>query len=444
MNTTTALPTRFAGDERAARRALVWAALAAAAAAKLYLALTTAGTLDAAAYADFAAKLRALGGVGLYRDPGSYNNPFVYLPLTAHFLRLTDWLAGATHLPFAFWLRLPCVLADAGSLLFVWKHFARENAAAGRTSLAAEGVDPAAGRIAPPAGTVEPTTGQFASLLVLALSPVSLIISGYHGNTDSLMIFLALLSLFLVEGGRRVAAAGVFFGLALGLKIVPLVFAPAVWFYLNGTRPRLRFFGAAAAAVAVTSLPYILIEPLTIARAVFGYGSLYGAWGWPYLLAQALPETLRYERYPHGLVGAHATYAALGKWLMLALILGASLWMNRRERRPAPLAQGALVLSIFLTLAPGFGTQYLVWLVPFVAALGIFPSLGYNAVAGCFLAASYVCWFYRPMPARCASYDYPPLMLAGWFSIIVVAFIQFRFIRRRALPARPAAEGVTP
>jgi len=94
-----------------------------------------------------------------------------------------------THLPFAFWLRLPCILADAGSVLVVWKYFARTNVAAGRAVL--------------PAGTTNLTTGQLASLLVLALSPVSLVISGYHGNTDSLMIFLALLSLFLVEGRRR-------------------------------------------------------------------------------------------------------------------------------------------------------------------------------------------------------------------------------------------------
>jgi hypothetical protein len=186
-----------------------------------------------------------------------------------------------------------------------------------------------------------------------------------------------------------------------------------------------------------------LIEPLTIARAVFGYGSVYGSWGWSFLLARALPETLRYENYPHGLTGAHAAYAAAGKWLVFALILAASVWMSRRGRRLPLLVQCGLVMSIFLALAPGFGAQYLVWLVAFVAALGLFPSLVYNLVAGCFLCASYACWFYRPMPAPCAAYDYPPLMLAGWFSIIIVAFFYLHAVRRRA-SARPAAPGDTP
>jgi hypothetical protein len=184
-----------------ARPALVWAALAAATAAKLYLALKTAGTLDAAAYADYAAKLRALGGIGLYHDPGAYHNPFVYLPLAAHALRLIHRLADVTPLPFAFWLRLPCILADAGGLLVVWRYFARGGDAAGRPA------DPAAVSFYPTPWSLNPapknfnlTPGQFGSLLVLALSPVSLLISGYHGNTDPLMIFLALVSLSLAEG----------------------------------------------------------------------------------------------------------------------------------------------------------------------------------------------------------------------------------------------------
>lgn len=443
--TPTSVPhTTQAGGSRT-QFALVWAALAAAAVAKLYLAATTAGTLDVAAYADYALKIRALGGVGLYHDPGAYNNPFVYLPLTIHALRLVDWLAAATPLPFAFWLRLPCVLADAGSVLVVWKYFALAND--GANDSANDGAAeqsahaPRSFNFAP--GSFAPAPWQFGSLLVLALSPVSLVVSGYHGNTDSTMIFLALLSIFLVEGRRRVFAAGIVFGLALGLKVVPLVFVPALWFYLGGPRPRLRFFGAAAAAVVVTSLPYVLIEPLTIARAVFGYGSLYGSWGWSYLLAQALPETLRYERYPHGITGAHAAYAGAGKWLVFGLILAASVWMNRRggRRPPSLVAQCGLVMSIFLALAPGFGTQYLVWLVPFVAALALFSSLVYNTVAGYFVLVSYACWFYQPLPAYCATYAYPPLMLASWFSVIIVAFFYVHSVRRRA-SARFAEPGV--
>jgi hypothetical protein len=130
---------------------------------------------------------------------------------------------------------------------------------------------------------------------------------------------------------------------------------------------------------------------------------------------------------------------------MFAAILASSVWMNwrGRARRPALVVQCWLVLSIFLALAPGFGTQYLVWLVPFVAAAGFRPSLAYNTVAGCFLSASYVCWFCRPMPARCAAYHYPTLMLASWFSIIILALVHVSFSRRRA-GARPAGEEATP
>ena len=450
-----------AGAARA-RRALVWLALAAATTFKLYLALRTAGTLDVAAYEDFARRLQDLGGVGLYHDPGKFS-PYVYLPFGVHLLRLLDWLAAATALPFAFWLRLPCVLADIGSLLVVWRHFERTSRSAPQ--------DGAAARPRPRGGASARaglTNGEFASLLLLALSPVSVVVSGFHGNTDPLMILFALLSVSLAEdaagAGRMEAkarrrlelAAGVAFGMALNVKIVPLVLVPAVWLYLAGAGARLRFFGAAAGTVFVASLPYVLQEPLTIARAVLGYGSLYGSWGWSYLLAQALPDTLRYERAPHGLYGPHATYAAAGKWLAFALIAAASLWMNRpsaRDGRPAttdggatagvptgarpsPVAQCAVVLLIFLALTPGFGMQYLVWLVPFVAALGLLPSLVFNVVAGYFVLVSYACWFRQPPPTFCATNDYATLMLAAWFSIILLAIFQLHGVGRGPRRAR--------
>lgn len=486
-----------------ARSAVVWGALAAATLVKLYLALRTAGTLDVAAYADFARKARELGGVGLYHDPGAFS-PYVYLPFGIHLLRLLDWLASATALPFGFWLRLPSVLADAGSLLLVWRHFGRAARDAATRDGARDGETTRDARRGEAAARAGLTTGQFASLLLLALSPVSVVVSGFHGNTDPLMIFFALLSASLVEGaarggagakrGRLELAAGVAFGMALNVKIVPLVFAPAVWFYLACAPARLRFFGAAAATVFAASLPYALQEPLTIARAVLGYGSLYGSWGWSYLLADALPATLSYARPPHGLYGPHATYATIGKWLAFALVTAASFRMNRAtapdertaatggpatteesktaaermatgvgpaaadermttERttvgsaaragvpvgaRPPLVLQCGLAASIFLALTPGFGMQYLVWLVPFVAALGPLPSLIYNLAAGCFVVASYACWFRRPPPALCSAYDYAPLMLAAWFSIILLVFFHLHRVRRN--PRRAATE----
>src|SRR5947208_1822251 len=76
---------------------LIWLALAAATALKLYLALTTAGTLDAAGFADHLTKIEQFGGLGVYRVRGAFNNPFNSPPFIIHALRAMGWLTRTTH-----------------------------------------------------------------------------------------------------------------------------------------------------------------------------------------------------------------------------------------------------------------------------------------------------------------------------------------------------------
>src|SRR2546423_4465042 len=97
--------------------ALVWVALAAATAVKLYLALTTVGTLDVPGFVDHLMRIEQFGGLGAYRTLGAFNNPFNHPPFMIHALRAMGWLTRTTHLPFPFWLRLPCVVEDGGSFL---------------------------------------------------------------------------------------------------------------------------------------------------------------------------------------------------------------------------------------------------------------------------------------------------------------------------------------
>jgi len=68
------------------------------------------------------------------------------------------------------------------------------------------------------------TTGLIA---LLALSPISILISGFHVNTDSMMVFFVALTVFLL-GRKRPGWAAVAFGLAASIKLVRLIL-PAVY-----------------------------------------------------------------------------------------------------------------------------------------------------------------------------------------------------------------------
>lgn len=374
-------------------RALVWVALATATAVKLYLALTTVGALDAAGFADHLAKIEQVGGLGAYRVRGAFNNPFNSPPFMIHALRGMGWLAQTTPFPFPFWLRLPSVCADVGSFLITRQMLAR----------------------------LWPGRDLTCPLLLVALSPVSIMLSGYHGNTDALMIFLVLLTAHLCERGGRAWAAGLAFGAALNIKVVPLIFAAAFLLYLPDARRRLQFWVAAAGLWFTTSLPYVLQDPVLIVRTVFGYTSIYGHWGWTYLLARLRPDTLAYAHPPHDVVGPHAVYATVGKCVLIALVVAFSFWMNRRGRKVPLFIQCGLLVGLFLTLTPGFGSQYLAWLMPWLVALAPWTVLAYQLPAAGYLFFGYTCW----LPTNC-----PPrvLQLATWIACMLVLVCYCRLL----------------
>ena len=325
---------------------------------KLYLALAPEGSLDTAGFLDHLHKIRALG-VDAYHVRGVFDNPFNSPPAMIHVIRFWGWLADTSGIPFRFWLRLPSVLSDVGSFLLVARWLTK----------------------------LWPNKNHVGVLMCLVLCPTAILISGYHGNTDSVMIFLILLSIYLVE---TTWIAGLLFGLALCVKAVPLAFVPAIFLYLPTWRKRFIFFGIAILIFVICSLPYLAQDPKAILSTVFGYSSIYGKWGWTQLAVIIFPD----PTYLHGrfdVQGPHATFARILKLVTMVLIVGVSVWLNRAKSKPSLFIQCGLMTTILLFMAPGFGPQYLVWLVPFVVALGLRTTLLYYVTSGFLVIGQYAC-----------------------------------------------------
>lgn len=102
---------------------------------------------------------------------------------------------------------------------------------------------------------------------------------------------------------------------------------------------------------------------------MFGYSSIYGVWGITKLAVILCG--------PHDPTGKHFVFGALLKYVMLGTICVVSLWMNWRSKKPNLIVQCGTIIALFLFLTPGFGVQYLVWLVPFVPAAGLRATLIY-------------------------------------------------------------------
>src|SRR5258708_5629479 len=291
---------------------------------KLWLAWKTQGTLDIPAYQDHLNKLREYGAAA-YNLPGIFWNPLNVPPFAINLVRGAEFLATRTGVPFRFWFRLPAIFADAGSIWIVWQIAMRS-----------------------PQLKID-----FRLLLLMAICPASIMISGIHGNLDPLMIFGGLLSLFLLTQKGSTWLAGLVFGMALNIKVVPLIFAPTIFFYLPDLRPRLRFFCTALGLFLIGSLPHLLQNPFGIIGAVFGHAGMYSHWGWTLLLVMAQPQTPFSRESGFHPPGVHAVAAALGKYLLIASIISLSFWLNKKKSPPHLFVQSGVIAFLFMFLTPG-------------------------------------------------------------------------------------------
>jgi len=365
---------------------------------KILLALKTYGTNDVYGWEQALEWFRYVGRDMFRVVPGA-NNP----PSMLYFMSFVRWLAQTTGRPFSFWLHVPSILADAGNLWLAWR-------------------------------ILQPRWGERSirwALLLLALAPALILISGYHGQNDSLMIFFLLLSVFLVEKGS-IAAGGAAFGLSMCVKVVPVIAVPAFVFYLLGRRKWILFFAVAGAVILTAWSSFLLRDPRAVIADCFGYKSALGHWGLTYLTYQLSLVS------PVG-TALCAFMARAGSPLLLLAIAVASWWMNHTENRPSLYSQVGVVFFMFLAGTSGFGVQYLAWLAPWAAGLGFAPMAMFCATSGVFLFLVYDYWsqglpWYIADSIRLGDYYYADLdyfHILCWLSVVALAWISWRQMRGR-------------
>ena len=315
---------------------------------KAWMAFKTAGAPDITVWKDFLLHVKQCGlcvyetGGVMQHARGTRLNPFNHPPFIIHFLRFVDCVSTIGGLRFETAFRLITSIVDLGSAVVVYKLLRKEQ------------------------------LFRPASFLLYLLAPASIIISGYHGNTDTVMIFFVLLTALLIE---RPIAAGVALGMALSIKIVPIMFIPVFLFYL--TKNRRWFIAAAAATFLIASVPFLFESPLLITREVLGYRGISGRWGW----SQALFATL-------GPGEAFLLATRIATYLLLGVITYYAIRMNRGAKPPIYF-QLAFTAFLFMVFTPAWGTNYMPWLDPFAVVLGFAPSLLYYFASGSLLGYLY-------------------------------------------------------
>ena len=359
--------------------------------AKLYCAATTIGTSDVAFFLRFAQIIRAHGLIAMYQDSTLFN----HTPLVGWFSEMADALSGGDRWRFALYLRLPGIFADTGAVLtLLW---------------------------------LREKTGRPAwwALALFAASPVAFMVSGYHGNVDSVMAFGLLLAAAACAAEQSILC-GLAFGLSCNVKIAPLLLAPAFFFFWWKRGGAFRFAGAvglcvlAGWGVALATIPGVFLKD------VVGYGSVWGVWGITYLLrmsgAAAFSE-ITFEDLSRGQAAV-----VLGLKIIIVATVMTMAWRRRGVEPLQVFATLALSWAVFFVFAPGFGAQYLVWLAPFFL---VASEVWYAVLTAASSVALFV--FYNSisggMPWRtgfkvhAVADVWAPWLLLPWLALVVFLFL---------------------
>lgn len=359
---------------------------------RLVIAVLSYGTNDAATYWDFAVHIDKYGLLATYDDIEGFNHP----PLIGYWILAAKKLTpqdSPERFPLVF--KLPFIAADALGAWLLWRIGQQRSGALFGATLAA----------------------------LYAWSPVAMLISGYHCNTDNLYAVLCLLAVYLmgIEGAsqgdpgdeptfsgqwrRRLRSpdlrfflGGLALGAAINVKLIPVLLIAPLMLSCPTRRLFVRFVLGLVIAAAPFIPPLILVSD-SFFHNVLGYRSQTVRWGVAYLVIEAQSERpLRSEA-----VVFWQYYRAIALVLIILLPLALGV-VNRMRPRLDRAALCAVCLAIFLVLAPGFGVQYLVVLVPLLLVASVRLSVAYGALAGAFLLLTYVCY----------SIDYAPRAMVTW------------------------------
>ncbi len=387
---------------------------------KLFLAWNTIGTNDTIVFLLFGRELSVQGLAETYRRAILFNHP----SLVAYYLRAIYEFSNSAffvqnNISFAFLLRLPGIIADFVSSMVVWKL----------------------------ANALPDSRPPLWALLLFALNPISLMVSGFHGNTDSVMVMFLLLACLMAVRPRPLLC-GLFLGLSCQVKIVPLLFLPAFLLFWHNRRRLAPFTLAFLATTILLALEPLLFCPGAYTKNVLAYGSYWGLWGITYLVRLSQFQHLSRISF-FGLAPAATVISSILKLIVTGSVLFLA-WRRRGRDARGLLVTLAMAWLIFFIFAPGVAPQYFVWLTPFLLFLSPVFFACFVGAGSIFLLIFYTTishglpWYFG-VSTNALSAIWAPWSLLPWITLILGSALIWRNTRQqdsafKLLAPVPAAE----
>ena len=373
---------------------------------KFAIAWNTFGAEDVVAFYKFGRALTEHGLEWSYMHDKALNHP----PLVAYYVRL---IYVADHVPglrqngvsFPFLLRLPAIIADLLVVLLLARY---------RKQLSV------------------PTW----SVIMLALSPTSLMVSGFHGNTDPVMVMFLVFAAWMCMREAPLWC-GVLLALSCQIKIIPLLFTPIFICFWLSRRKAVPFILTFTATMILLWIEPLVRCPVLLVKNVLLYGGFWGCWGITYWLRLTGIRQFSVISYYDLPAAEQIVMAALKILIVLCVLIIA--WRRRELKGNAIFKSLAYGWIVFFVFSPAVAPQYLVWLMPFVLVLSSSIAAYLIAASSMFLFFFYhICsrgfpWYFAAS-TRASNEMTTPWSLWPW-AILIAALV---VLWRSALRHQPA------
>jgi len=347
---------------------------------------------------------------GVYHQLDDYSLPpygrWPYPPGFFAFIIPLATLAHRTGLAFTSLIRVPAILCDAG-IAFLVQDFLRQRGSGETARLLAAGL--------------------------VALGPSFAVISGYHGQIDSVAILPAVAAVVLwmrTNASWRPYAAGALIGCGAAIKTVPILMLIALLPSARSWREGAKLVSVAVIIPLAVFAPWLILDGQG-KSLVWSYKGGPGLGGISLLTGPSLPLI------PFG--GAHGAVTGLTKtvydqarWITgLALVAVTGMVMRYRA---SPVDAAVLLWLAVWAFGVTFFLQYMVWGLPFLIMAGYLRQV---LILEAVLLPPTLITYSSALPAWEIWLFYTVPMIAVWVAFASGTLISARRIARRggAVPA---------
>jgi 4-amino-4-deoxy-L-arabinose transferase-like glycosyltransferase len=311
-------------------------------AARLYVVHVSTGCNDMQTWESFGRDAHRFGLGYLYDNVPGFNHPPVMGWMVGFFMKI----ALSTGVRFEALFKAPAVLADVLSASLIYRSW-------------------------------QLTRPRHAALAfaLFCWSVPSILVTAFHGNTDSICTSFCLLAALLVDRARPMLG-GLALGAAMNVKLIPIMLVPLLASSAGGPKRVVRFLIGLSAG-ALPFLPMLVRHWKGFYAHALMYRSNYEEWGITAVLGE-LSSASNIGHFARQLDLFWIDQGARPILLVVCTVAAINAWKRRWSARRLT----AFGFATFLSLTPGFGVQYLVYPIPALFSVSVKNGLLYSAAAG--------------------------------------------------------------